>query len=73
MKEEEVEQVEPETRPVRKREKKAIEKNIKLTNKTTGYFWKDEEKERFVKAIQLYGTDWDKVVKYVGTRTKNSI
>ena len=26
-----------------------------------------------MKALELYGTDWDKVVPYVGTRTKASL
>lgn len=31
--------------------------------------WTDEEHAKFLEALQLYGKNWNKVHKYVGTRT----
>lgn len=31
--------------------------------------WTPEEKERFVEGLQLFGKDWKKVEKYIGSRS----
>jgi SHAQKYF class myb-like DNA-binding protein len=31
--------------------------------------WSDEEHDRFIQALKMYGKDWSKVHKYVGTRS----
>jgi|TARA_B110000285_G_scaffold135358_1_gene151662 SHAQKYF class myb-like DNA-binding protein len=31
--------------------------------------WKDEEHERFLQAIRLFGKDWRKVEDFIGTRS----
>lgn len=31
--------------------------------------WTDEEHERFLEALKIYGKNWNKVHRYVGTRT----
>lgn len=40
----------------------------KLRNHNTGR-WTNEEHQKFLEAIELYGRDWKKVQNYVGTRT----
>lgn len=30
--------------------------------------WSDEEHERFLEALRIYGKDWDKIQKHLGTR-----
>jgi SHAQKYF class myb-like DNA-binding protein len=31
--------------------------------------WTDEEHNRFLEALQLYGKNWNKVHKHIGTRS----
>jgi len=31
--------------------------------------WTDEEHDRFIEALRIYGKNWNKVHKHVGTRT----
>lgn len=49
-------------------------KTRKETKSSTGVAfntgrWTDEEHNRFMKGIELYGKDWKKVQQYVGTRS----
>ena len=30
--------------------------------------WTDEEHDRFLEALRIYGKDWDKIEKHIGTR-----
>lgn len=30
--------------------------------------WKPEEHQRFLEALKLYGKDWNKISRYIGTR-----
>ncbi|KNB41657.1 hypothetical protein JH06_4892 [Blastocystis sp. subtype 4] len=35
--------------------------------------WLDDEQERFIKAMELFPKDWNKITAYVGTRTKQQV
>ena len=45
---------------------------FRLSHKRTGR-WTPEEHARFLKAIKLYGKEWKKVGKFVGTRSGSQI
>ena len=36
-------------------------------------FWEQQEKERLVEGVKLFGTDWKKVTGHVGTRDRNQV
>jgi SHAQKYF class myb-like DNA-binding protein len=35
--------------------------------------WTQEEHEKFLQALELYGRDWKKIVQHVGSRTSNQV
>ena len=49
----------------RKRDAKASGKS-----KPPAKRWSDEEHQRFLEALRVYGKDWTKITEHVGTRTK---
>ncbi len=36
-------------------------------------YWDDEEHERFLQAVRLYGKNWGEITRYVGTRSRQSV
>ena len=36
-------------------------------------YWADDEHERFLDAVRLYGRNWGEITDYVGTRTRQSV
>ena len=36
-------------------------------------YWADDEHERFLEGIRLYGKNWSEIKKHVGTRSRESI
>ena len=60
---------------LKKRELKMIEKNENAEFALTLNHgsWTDDEHERFLDAIRLFGKKWKKIVIYVGTRDYGSV
>ena len=60
----------------RKREKKAQRKSEGLREKrvyTKTTPWTDDEHNRFIEAVRLFGKNWAAITKHVGTRNKGLI
>ena len=36
-------------------------------------YWTEEEHERFIEAVRLFGKDWGRITSYVGTRSRQSV
>ena len=36
-------------------------------------YWSDEEHERFLDAIRLYGKNWGEITRHVGSRSRQSV
>ena len=36
-------------------------------------YWTDEEHDRFLDAVRLYGRNWAEITRYVGTRSRQSV
>ena len=36
-------------------------------------YWDDEEHERFLQAVRLYGKNWGEITRFVGTRSRQSV
>ena len=52
-----------------KKERKKAEEEAFKKNTITGW-WSQEENERYIAALRLFGKKWALVTKYVKTRTK---
>ncbi len=44
----------------------------KAVKKTVGR-WSGEERKRLVRAIEIFGEDWESVEEFVGTRHRNQV
>ena len=36
-------------------------------------YWSDEEHERFIEAVKLYGKNWSEITNYISTRSRQSV
>ena len=65
-----------ENRAIKKHVKsKVVEQKVRVNWKMSsrigrGTRWTQYEHKRFIEGVQLYGKDWSKIQKYVGTRTR---
>ena len=55
--------------PQNRRQKKLNDKNAGIQ---VGK-WTDQEQDRFVNAVRMYGKDWQKITDHVGTRNIQSV
>ena len=36
-------------------------------------FWTEEEQDKFIEGCKIYGKDWEKVTRHIGTRSFSSV
>ena len=58
--------VKPKTRSTLKREKKRRRRPKEGP-------WSSSETEKFIEAVKLFGKDWYKIYKHIGTRTRSQV
>ena len=60
----------------RRRELKAQEKaenQVELVGRKGDRYWTEDEHDRFIEAVKLFGKDWAKITAHVGTRSRQSV